>query len=73
MSPIFKKRARSSPGNYRPVSLTAVVFKVMKALIRDAILNHVLSNNLLSKYQHGHSYWHALTNGLRSLKWKETC
>jgi hypothetical protein len=36
VTPIFKKGAKSSPSNYRPVSLTSVSCRVMESLIRDA-------------------------------------
>lgn len=51
--PIYKKGNRQEPGNYRPVSLTSVVSKVLESLIRDRLLQHLTENNLLSNYQHG--------------------
>ena len=51
--PIYKKGCKQDAGNYRPVSLTSVVCKVLESLIRDAILQHLNSNNLLSNTQHG--------------------
>ena len=51
--PIHKKGCKQDAGNYRPVSLTSVVCKVLESLIRDAILQHLDSNNLLSNTQHG--------------------
>ena len=50
---IFKKGNKSTPGNYRPVSLTAVVCKVMESIIRDRIVKHMLINNLFSSKQFG--------------------
>ena len=35
VTPIFKKRARHSPANYRPVSLTSVCCKMLEAIIKD--------------------------------------
>ena len=51
--PIFKKGDHSQPGNYRPISLTSVVCKVFKSIIRDSIVRHMSSNTLLAKEQHG--------------------
>ena len=51
--PIFKKGKKSSPGNYRPVSLTTVVCKIFETLVRDALYNHLIHNNLLSDKQFG--------------------
>ena len=51
--PIHKKGDREDPGNYRPVSLTSVICKVLEALIRDHLLDHLLVNKLISKCQYG--------------------
>ena len=51
--PIYKKVARKSPGNYRPVSLTSVPCKVFEFIVRKKLLEHVEDHNLLSKEQHG--------------------
>jgi hypothetical protein len=53
VSAIFKKGNRKTPANYRPVSLTNIASKVMESIIRDHILDHMQSNNLLSKRQFG--------------------
>ena len=51
--PIFKKGSKSSPDNYRPVSLTSVVCKVFEKIIRDALCCHMKENNILSPDQFG--------------------
>ena len=53
VSPIFKKGDRHQAKNYRPVSLTSVVCKIMESIIRDKIMYHLVQNHLLTKYQHG--------------------
>ena len=45
--PIFKKGDKSSPGNYRPVSLTSIVCKLFETLIRKQLVDHLESNKLL--------------------------
>ena len=50
---IFKKGAKSDPGNYRPVSLTCIVCKVLESIIRDAVVAHFTDNHLYSDCQHG--------------------
>ena len=37
--PLSKKGNRSDPGNYRPVSLTSVVCKVMERIVKDNVVN----------------------------------
>jgi len=51
--PIFKKGVRTDPGNYRPVSLTSVPYKLMERVLRSRILEAVERNNPLRKEQHG--------------------
>ena len=51
--PIHKKGSKQDPGNYRPVSLTSVLCKVLEALIRDEVLQHLITYGLLSEDQHG--------------------
>ena len=50
---IFKKGDKSNPGNYRPVSLTFVVRKTLEKVVREAIMNHLNSHNMLSDCQYG--------------------
>lgn len=50
---IFKKGKRSSPNNYRPVSLTSIICKIMESFIRDAVQTHMEESNLYSNCQHG--------------------
>ncbi len=53
VTPIFKKGSKADPGNYRPVSLTSVCCKILETLVRDGIMSHLESNNLISQEQHG--------------------
>ena len=53
VTPIFKKGNKSLPGNYRPISLTSVVCKLMETIIRDKIVNYLEENNIIKDSQHG--------------------
>ena len=53
VSPIFKKGAKGDPGNYRPVSLTSIVCKLLESIIRDKITEHLDQNKLIKPSQHG--------------------
>ena len=51
--PTFKKGNRSSPANYRPISLTAILSKLCEHVIHSAIINHFTELRILSDAQHG--------------------
>ena len=53
VTPIYKKGGKASVGNYRPVSLTSVLCKVMESLLKDALMKHLLQNNIINASQHG--------------------
>ena len=53
ITPVFKKGSKSAAGNYRPVSLTCILCKVMESIIRDAIVTHLTKNKLILPSQHG--------------------
>jgi len=49
----FKKGSKSSPANYRPISLTVNLCKVLESLIRDEMINHLEKHVLINDTQHG--------------------
>ena len=51
--PIYKKGGKDDPGNYRPVSLTSVVCKVLESIIRNQLMSHLQAEGLLTDAQHG--------------------
>ena len=53
VSPIFKKGARNIAANYRPISLTSIPCKIMESIVKEAVLKHMVENNLLSPKQFG--------------------
>ena len=53
VTPIHKKGDRTDPSNYRPVSLTSQVCKVLESIIRKQLLDHLNENNILRDEQHG--------------------
>ena len=50
---VFKKGAKHCPLNYRPISLTSIVCKLLESIIKDHVMEHLLINNLVCPNQHG--------------------
>ena len=53
VSALYTKGNRSLAGNYRPVSLTSVVCKVLERMVRDHIIKFMSSNDYFTNKQ----YW----------------
>ena len=49
---LFKKGSRDKPENYRPVSLTSVVCKLLETLIRDHMVEFLIKHKLINTSQH---------------------
>ncbi|XP_059587158.1 cyclic GMP-AMP synthase isoform X1 [Alligator mississippiensis] len=50
--PIFKKGRKVDPANYRPISLTSILGKILEKFIKEAILNGLAGANILRDSQH---------------------
>ena len=50
---IYKKGLKNAVGNYRTVSITSVLGKMMESVIRDHIVSYMSANNLFANEQHG--------------------
>ena len=69
VAPVFKKGHRTSVGNYRPISLTSIICKIMESIIRDGIVDHLHDNDVIRSTQHGFmSKRSCLTNLLEYLE-----
>jgi len=47
MTPIYKKGQKEDLGNYRPVSLTAVLGKFMEQIIWSAVTERIQDNQMI--------------------------
>ena len=59
---LFKKGSRNKSENYRPVSLTSVICKLLERLIKDHMVDFLVRHKLLNSSQHG--FHSCLTNML---------
>ena len=53
VTPLFKKGKKCDPKNYRPISLTSLVGKIMESILKDCIVNHLEKFSLIRNSQHG--------------------
>jgi len=51
--PVFKKGDKKQALNYRPISLTSVVCKLIESIVRDHIMDYFITNHLFSTQQYG--------------------
>ena len=53
VTPIFKKGSHNDAANYRPVSITSLVCKILEKIIYDHIINFLDTHGILLDNQHG--------------------
>ena len=53
ISPVYKKECKSNSANYRPVSLTCIICKILEHIINRHILDHLDEHRILVDAQHG--------------------
>jgi hypothetical protein len=49
---IYKKKDKTDPANYRPISLLPIVAKLFDTLINDQMMTHLTNNNIISPTQY---------------------
>ena len=52
VTPIHKKSLKSDPANYRPISLTCILCKVMEHIIVSNIWKHLHKHDIILHFQH---------------------
>ena len=50
---LVQKRFKNKSVNYRPVSLTSVICKLLETVIRDHMMDFLVKHKLINPYQHG--------------------
>ena len=53
ITPIHKKGPKDNAENYRPISITSAVVKVLERFVNRALIQHLETNNILTSNQHG--------------------
>ncbi len=53
IAPVFKKGERYVGANYRPVSLTCILSKLLEHIVVSNILDHMDTHKILADCQHG--------------------
>lgn len=53
ITPIFKKGNREDTENYRPISLTSILGKILESIVKDNIMLHLHKYSLINNSQHG--------------------
>ena len=51
--PIPKKKLNTTANDYRPISITSAVCRLLERVIKDALVQHMVNNNLFTPAQHG--------------------
>ena len=45
---IYKKGSKNKAENYRPISLTSIVCKLMESFIKEVVMNHLTTQKLIT-------------------------
>jgi len=53
IKPIYKNGDKSSPSNYRPISLLPVFSKIFEKVICNRLIDHLHNNVILNMHQYG--------------------
>ena len=51
--PVFKAGDKAKPSNYRPISLTSTICKILERIIRKQVFTYLSDNKLFNETQHG--------------------
>ena len=64
INPVFKSCPKTSPSNYRPISLTSTIIKVFERIIRKQVVVFMNRQDHLNNTQHGFRSGHSCLSAL---------
>ena len=64
VTPIYKKNDPEEPDNYRPISITPCISKVIENLIKEQLTEYLQKNKLVSRSQNGFRKKHSTSDAL---------
>jgi hypothetical protein len=64
ITPIYKKGNAADASNYRPISLTATMSKLMESVIKDQMVQFLVDKGILNKHQHAFINKHSTASNL---------
>jgi len=70
---IYKRGQKEDPGNYRPLSLTSVLGKIIEGFIPSALTRRVKDNQGIRHSQHGFMKVRSCLTNLISIYDQGTC
>ena len=53
ITPVYKKGCKFKPSNYRPISLTSQVAKILESIVHDTMQDFLTKHNVINCHQHG--------------------
>jgi len=62
--PLYKKGDKADPSNYRPVSLTCILCKILEGIVRKKLEDFFYKHNLINENQHGFVKFKSCTTNL---------
>ena len=65
--PIYKKKEKTNPGNYRPISLLSVINKLIEKILHKQIFSFLQKNNILNIDQYGYQPKKSTTTALMEI------
>ena len=69
ITPLHKSEERDLAENYRPISITSQVGKILEKIVRQQMFEFIIENDLLSPHQHGFCQGRScMTNLLEALE-----